>query len=84
MIDDILEERGARYGSFVNVGAVSQALKDVLRSAPNWHLLKSYQKESLEMDCNKTARIVCGLPCYKDSWVDKAGYATLVANELEE
>ncbi len=32
---------------------------------------------------HKIARIINGDPNYADSWVDIAGYATLVANRLE-
>ena len=44
----------------------------------------SYQQlEALEMICHKIARIVAGDPDFADHWRDIAGYATLVANELE-
>ncbi len=42
------------------------------------------QTEALEMICHKIARIINGDSDYADSWVDIAGYATLVANRLNE
>ena len=41
-----------------------------------------YQAESLDMICNKIARIVCGDSNYIDSWHDISGYATLVVQQL--
>ena len=41
------------------------------------------QHEALFMVLHKVARIVNGDFNYDDSWRDIAGYATLVANELE-
>jgi len=41
------------------------------------------QREALDMICHKIARIVNGNPDYADSWTDIAGYATLVAERLE-
>ena len=41
------------------------------------------QREALEMIAHKIARIVNGDPNYADSWVDIAGYATLVADRLQ-
>jgi hypothetical protein len=40
------------------------------------------QSEALEMIAHKIARILNGDPNYVDSWLDIAGYATLVAERL--
>ncbi len=48
-----------------------------------WDKLKPYQREALGMICNKLGRILNGDPNYADSWADIAGYAQLVAKELE-
>jgi hypothetical protein len=42
------------------------------------------QKEGLHMILHKIGRIVNGDPDYVDSWLDIAGYATLVADYLTE
>lgn len=84
-VEDVLTQRGALYGQYVDVAATAQALKDVMRSSAGerWAWLKPCQKESLEMIANKIARIVNGDPDYVDSWTDIAGYSQLVADHLE-
>ena len=85
MIDQILDERGKRYGKFTGHAEISQQLKrilftyqSVLRCA-----LDHDQMEALDMICHKIARILNGDPNYADSWVDIAGYAQLVADRLQ-
>ncbi len=91
-IDETLEERGSKYGPFSNHALITQALKDVMegycqdatgkRIETNWNTLNASQKEALEMVAHKIGRILNGDPNYDDSWVDIAGYAQLVANQL--
>lgn len=85
MIEQILEERGKRYGKFKSHAEISQRLKyvvqDVLSSRKG--ILEDDQIEALEMICHKIARILNGDPDYADSWVDIAGYAQLVADRLQ-
>jgi hypothetical protein len=83
MIDEILDERGKRYGKFKDHADISQIIKGLLQSRAGWHRLKHDQKESLEMIAHKIARILNGDPDYADSWVDIAGYAQLVADRLQ-
>jgi hypothetical protein len=82
-IDNILQERGERYGRFQDNAATVQALKKVLHMHDNWLHLNYDQREALDMICHKMARIMNGDPNYVDSWADIAGYATLVANRLK-
>lgn len=81
-IESVLEERGKRYGDFIDHAAISQHLKQSM-ACPGWHELSCDQKEALEMIVHKIARILNGDPNYADSWVDIAGYAKLVADRLE-
>lgn len=83
LIDATLAERGTRYGAFKDHAAIAQGLKSIMRQTPNWELLTASQKESLEMQAHKIARILNGDPNYDDSWVDIAGYSKLVADELQ-
>jgi hypothetical protein len=78
-INATLDERHSTHGDFAKMSAIVQTLKGVLYRAPNWEILSPAQKEALEMDCTKTARILCGNPNEPDHWLDKAGYATLGA-----
>lgn len=86
MIDIIqtLTERGNRYGPFKGHAEITQDLKDVIDLHLNLRLktLSPSQHEALDMICHKIGRIVNGDPDYDDSWIDIAGYAQLVADEL--
>ena len=83
-----LIERGNRYGEFHSQAAVTQALKYVMQHNPNiegvWDLLTGSQREALEMIAHKISCILNGDPNYRDSWIDIAGYAQLVADELKD
>lgn len=82
-LDEVLDERGSRYGSFVKHAFITQRLKAVMSDTPNWIKLDDDMVESLEMVAHKIGRILNGDPTYADSWVDIAGYAQLVADRLQ-
>ena len=83
-INKTLDERGARYGTYMNVAKTSQLLKGILAQAMNDNPNDvSYDmRESIDLICNKLSRIVNGDPNYDDSWHDIAGYATLISERL--
>jgi hypothetical protein len=82
-VDEVLTERGKRYGLFKDHANVTQQLKGVMFGFnPSLHL-ENDQREALEMIAHKIGRIINGDPDYADSWVDIAGYAKLVADRLE-
>lgn len=84
-IDDTLQERGKRYGTFEGHARITQKLKSELwdhMPSETFNKLKPDQKEALEMICHKLGRIANGDPDYADSWHDIAGYAQLVADRL--
>lgn len=84
-LNDVLAERGARYGKFTGHAEITQTLKRTV----NHHLLRrdkrlsDDQQEALDMICHKIGRIVNGDPDYSDHWIDISGYAKLVADRLE-
>lgn len=82
-IEDILVERGSRYGSFKSHSMITQGLKDCMEECPQWPLLAPYHKEALEMIQHKIGRVLNGDPDYLDSWDDIAGYATLVSKIIK-
>jgi len=82
-VDETLEQRGNNYGDYRDVAYAAQQLKKTLRYSKSWHSMEPYMQESLDMICNKMARIVNGNPYYDDSWHDISGYATLVEKQLE-
>lgn len=84
-IDETLQQRGTRYGSFKNHAAISQELQRVFRQgcvASGKDTLDPFLVESVNMICHKLARIANGDPYYDDSWRDIAGYAQLVVDIL--
>ena len=76
--EDILKERGGRYGEFVENSRVSQNIKVQFGDRESYEYSTI---EALDMIANKIARIVNGDRDYEDNWVDIMGYAQL---ELEE
>lgn len=83
-MQEVLVERGNRYGEFINNARFTHFLKEEMRKAPSWSKMYADQREALDMIAHKMARILNGDPDYDDSWVDIAGYATLVAQRLKE
>lgn len=83
-VQKILEERGAKYGTFYDLSRVSQRLKHCVITELEFRKksLNHDQMEALTMICHKMARIINGDPDYADSWQDIAGYAQLVADRL--
>lgn len=80
--EQLITERGNRYGKFKDGAEIMQELKDVMREVDGWHNLTPSQREALDMIQHKIGRILNGDPTYDDSWKDIAGYATLIVNEL--
>lgn len=83
-LNQILTERGDRYGTFTGHAALTQHLKGVIRKAliERGKVLADDQTEALEMICHKIGRIVNGDPDYVENYRDIAGYAMLVADRL--
>jgi len=84
-VDDILDERATTYGRFVDVAELAQELKATIRigDTNRSEELPADQIEALEMIAIKIARILCGDSDYVDSWIDIAGYATLVTDRIQ-
>lgn len=84
-VNKILEERGTRYGEFVTHAEITQRLKGITHKYlhNSGKELSDDQQEALDMILSKIGRIINGDPDYADTWVDIAGYATLVADRLE-
>jgi len=83
-LTDMLAARGVRYGEFSFHAFLTQELKRVMVGSSKWKQLSDSQKESLEMIAHKIGRILNGDPDYSDSWHDIAGYARLVADDLDK
>ena len=81
-VTETLGQRENRYGDYSKVAGTAQFLKEVIRHGDSWHDMEPYMQESLDLICNKIARIVNGDPFYDDSWHDVGGYAKLVEIEI--
>lgn len=83
-IIETLAERHGQYGHYTYVSKTSQLLKRTIRESPNYQTMPAYMNESLDMICNKLARILSGNYYLRDSWLDIEGYAKLVTDELDK
>jgi hypothetical protein len=84
-VDETLDNRAQDYGKFKDGATLMQGIKRLLadHAAKHDKTFADDQWEALEMIVHKMARIVNGNPDKVDSWVDIAGYATLVADRLQ-
>jgi len=83
-INETLKDRGSSYGNYLGQAMIAMYMKDYFRTHTNWNDMKDDQKDCLDMIAVKISRILNGDPNVIDSWHDIAGYATLVANRLNE
>jgi hypothetical protein len=80
----LLDERGKRYGNFLDHARVTQRLKTTAHQFAAEHNKRFDvdQAEALDMIFHKIGRVLNGDPNYADNWLDIAGYAKLVADRL--
>lgn len=83
-LQEVLNERGGRYGSFTDNARITQEMWDVFQSGPCFELLSAVHKEAAHMILHKLARSVCGDPMYDDNPKDIAGYAKLWEDSIHE
>lgn len=83
-LDKTLDSRAKTYGAFRDNSRLAQALKRAMAEhAEDMKVtFDDDQWEALEMIASKMARIVNGNSDHVDSWLDIAGYATLIADRL--
>ena len=79
-INEVLEERGSRYGDYFKVATTSQDIKSCFGNRTSYEYTTI---ESLDMIANKIARIVNGDRDYTDNWIDIIGYAQLELDAIE-
>lgn len=83
-INGVVSERDSRHGGFDKVSRVSQDLKRVMVSSPNWCHLSDVHKEGLEMVVHKIARVLCGDENYEDNYVDISGYSSVILKYIKK
>lgn len=81
-VEKTLEERGSRYGKFIDHAEIAQGLQAVIQRAPKWQLLDYDMRQALVVITDKIARILNGDPYYADNWHDIQGYAQLVEKRI--
>ena len=81
----ILYERNINYGAFLDNARITQRLKAVAHqfAGQNNKTFDADQAEALDLIFTKIGRILAGNSNHIDSWIDIAGYATLVADRLQ-
>lgn len=82
-INETLAERGSKYGEFRDNACVTQVVINILGAMPGWRAMTNMQREATHMIVHKLSRAVCGDPSHVDNFVDIAGYAQLVAKEMQ-
>lgn len=82
-VGQTLEERGKRYGNYLQQTRISKTLQNRMRMVESYKELDPDMQDALEMIAVKISRILNGDPDYSDNWHDIAGYATLVADRLD-
>lgn len=83
-LSDTLEERQSTHGDWKDNARISQQLKRVFRSGPNWDRLTDSQREGLDMVATKFSRMLSGDPSFEDHTLDVLGYMTKVFDEMKE
>lgn len=86
-VNDTLSERGKRYGNYQNQTEIINNIENAIHetgAGVQWLYMQPDQKDALYMIIVKMSRILNGDPDYSDNWHDISGYATLVAERLDQ
>lgn len=83
-LNEVLNQRAGTHGSFKVNAEISQNLKSIFRTSPNWPTLRPYQREALDHTAGKIARALSGNANEPDHWLDMAGYASLAEKHTKE
>jgi len=76
-VEGLVFGRARTHGVFRIQAAKAQQIKRAYRDSPNWSALTDGQRQALEANADKVARILCGDADHPDHWRDLAGYAVL-------
>lgn len=79
-IETILKERGDKYGPYDVCCQMSQGIREVFRTSPQWGDLSSVTKDTLDQIALKMSRVLSGDEKFEDNWRDIVGYAKLALN----
>ncbi len=82
-VSNLIASRQGTHGSMAENSATIQAIKEIMRAAPNWAGMDPIYREALEMVAHKMGRILHGDPSYLDPWMDIAGYAQRIVETIK-
>ena len=82
-VREVLDERGLSYGSFKGYAEKANAIKKILKKNSEGSASNPVALEAMDMVVSKLCRLANGDLLHRDSWVDIAGYAQLVVDELK-
>lgn len=84
-VDTVLDTRADQYGSFMQGADIAIRIKSIMHNAVARNDIHMFPDQLLALDmiAVKISRIVNGNASHRDSWLDIAGYAKLVADRLE-
>jgi hypothetical protein len=84
-VDEILAERGTRYGNYLEQTKISSELMRVMHEAllKRGKTLAPDMQDCLIMTAVKISRIINGDEEHADNWADISGYHKLVQLRLE-
>jgi hypothetical protein len=83
-VKSILADRRKTHGDYAEKSEIAQALKTLMRSAPNWSRMSAVQREGLEHVVDKLTRALVGEPDFRDHYVDAIGYLTRILEDLDK
>ena len=83
-VDTVLDTRADQYGSFMQGADIAIKIKSVMHNSIARNEIHMFPDQLLALDmiAVKISRIVNGNAAHRDSWLDIAGYAKLVADRL--
>lgn len=81
-IQTTLNERGSRYGEFIDNSTIAQEIKTIMRQSIKWEQLPADHKEALDQTATKISRWLTGDFTYKDNPHDIVGYMTKVLERM--
>ncbi len=80
---DIIQIRESTHGDWKVQSRKAQEIKGLFATQSEGFLFSTSQKEALDLIATKLSRIMTGDPNEPEHWLDIAGYATLVYNDLK-
>lgn len=78
-----LAERGATYGRFDHHATLARRIIEVVSSGENFSSMPPDAQHALCYIADKMARVLTGQHDHRDSWLDMAGYATLIVDRID-